>query len=136
MNSAIQKALIIGFPFVAIFLCVLAFNEFKNYAPTLNLKSEGEVAGEKIWVFNLQYPDSQIISQSFLQENTSITQQTVDNPDKVLEYYENMLIKNGWKMWGPAIYKKVDETITITLTKDSNNITIVNVDNYSAVPVK
>ncbi|MBU1017354.1 hypothetical protein KJ678_04310 [Patescibacteria group bacterium] len=136
MKPAIQKILIISFPFIALFLGILAFLEFQAYKPTLALKSEGTVAGEKTIAFALKYPNSQIMSQSILKNSESITQQTTNSPSTVLSYYKNMLTKNGWKLVSPAIYKKGNETITITLTKDSNNITIVNVDYYSAVPTK
>lgn len=136
MNLRIQKALIVIAPVLALLLGVFTFYKFQTYAPTPNLKSEGAVAGEKTQKFDLQCPNSQIISKSILQDCVSITQQTTNSPDKVLEYYKQMLTQNGWKAEGPAIYKKGKETITITLTKDANNITVVNVDHYSAVPTK
>jgi len=136
MNTAIQKIVIVSFPFIILFLGILAFYEFQTFRPTINLKSEGTVAGEKIQSFDLQYPNTQIISRSMLLDSESITQQTTDEPLKVLDYYKNMLTENGWQSISSAIYKKDSATITITLTKDANNITIVNVDYYSAVPTK
>jgi len=136
MNLRIQKALIIIAPVLALLLGIFTFYKFQTYTPTPNLKSEGVVAGEKIQKFDLQCPNSQIISQSILQGCISITQQTTNSPEKVLEYYKQMLTQNGWKAEGPAIYKKGDETITITLTRNANNTTVVNVDHYSAVPTE
>ena len=131
-----KKVIVLFFPIFALFAGMFALLKFQNYQPEKLFRDEGIVAGTETEKFDLKYPRSEIISESYLVGNTSLTFKTTDTTDTVLKYYEKTLTAQGWKKVGTAIYKKNYETITLTLTKGVDNSTIVNVDYYSAVPTK
>jgi len=127
MSPALEKTLIITIPFIALFLGALTYIQFQKYTPA-KAPASGTVEGTE--TLDIKYPEAYTISETDLKDSISITQKTGDSPDKILTYYSKALPTNGWESFGPAIYKKGTETITFTMTKDTDNSTILNIDHY------